>query len=118
MPKRKATPSQLWHDFQNTPAAVEPPSNHWVSLLALAVGEWRRNTKGKFDLVAPKEWTRGRRLELANDLLWALRFFQGQVWLDGEQLCVQPKELASFFAPLIKALKRELIVWLNDETNQ
>lgn len=91
------------------------PQNQWVVLLAMVVGEWRQNRHtGRPELSGTKEWTPARRICLADDLLWRLRQGNGAVWLAGAQLCVQPKELASYFAPLIRALKPELVMLLSE----
>ena len=116
---------KLWDDLQNDPARESAipalvatmegvPDNQWLHLLACSIGNWERDKKGRPELVAPKEWTPARRLQLADDLLWCLRFFKGQVWLQGEQLCVQPVDLARHYAPVIRALKTELIVLLRE----
>jgi len=117
--------AKLWNDLQNDPAKESAipalvatregtPDNQWLHLLACSLSNWEANRKGELELIGPKEWTPARRLQLADDLLWTLRFFKGQVWLQGDQLCVQPVDLAQHYAPVIRALKTELILLLKE----
>lgn len=98
---------KLWHELQ-----ADTAKKSAVPALVATVEDLPELPKWDDILEDLRRADQRRRLTMANDLLWTIRFFKGKAWLQGDQLCVQPIDKAKHFAPVIKALKTEIVTIL------
>jgi len=101
--------AKLWDDLQKGPARESV-----IPALVATIEDLPTPPKWDDVLADLRRSNPAKRVGFATDLFWAIKFFKGQAWLKGEQLCVQPVGLANYYAPLIRALKTELILLLKE----